>query len=605
MAAPGHTISATTNSETARQSILSTATVSDITWDRIHLAIDIEFAAAIGHGGAAQSSQPDMRRLGDGAQADYAAKMRADAEYALARNPDFGNSIDSGGVDLQFALVDRDRSHLVSPETTDGRHYRIAINITNFRNRAFVPNGSWRIFPVMDGVVGNPIAVDFDSMPDFAACSRNFLYNTNRNVFVVSFSLGEDDSHSELVFRTYALSRAGGKKKRTLPRIKFNRYFFSRKTRLKAIHSLYRFFRLVAIKPKPVVLFASEARSRLEGNLLAVYSRMVERELNNELRVTTHTAISGKRSIWQRLQQIRLLAHADIVVLDDYFPTLSSLPVTDTARVIQLWHAGVGFKSVGYSRFGEYGSPRMDNPHRYYTYAIAGSTSLRPVYAENFGIERQSVIATGLPRIDAFMDDNWIAKAKRAFQQQYPTCKGKRIILFAPTFRGRGMLDAHYDLSGFDFQKLYDICGKDKIFAFRMHHFVEDTVSIPPEYSDRLINLSGYEDGLGLLHSVDILITDYSSIFYEFSLLDRPMIFYAPDEKQYAAVRGFHWRFEDVAPGTICRTFADLMATLENEDFDMSSTRRFRQENFDYIDTNASDRVIDWLIKGPIPEDRI
>lgn len=63
-------------------------------------------------------------------------------------------------------------------------------------------------------------------------------------------------------------------------------------------------------------------------------------------------------------------------------------------------------------------------------------------------------------------------------------------------------------------------------------------------------------------------------------------------------VRGFHRDYDAVAPGKVCVTFDELLKSLQDEDFDLSKVEEFQQDNFDYVDTNSADRVIDWLVVG-------
>src|SRR5699024_8246478 len=97
--------------------------------------------------------------------------------------------------------------------------------------------------------------------------------------------------------------------------------------------------------------------------------------------------------------------------------------------------------------------PNLRNAHRLYSYAICGSQHLRDVYSEAFGIERESVFATGLPRIDGFLRDGRAEEVLAEFETEFPTTKNKRKILWAPTFRGRGSGDAHYDYDIIDFRR--------------------------------------------------------------------------------------------------------------------------------------------------------
>jgi CDP-ribitol ribitolphosphotransferase len=201
-----------------------------------------------------------------------------------------------------------------------------------------------------------------------------------------------------------------------------------------------------------------------------------------------------------------------------------------------------------------------------------------------------------LPRIDTFLNKERTQKVVAGFFEQYPNLDGKRIILFAPTFRGRGIEDAYYNYSCIDFGKLYEMCGETSVVLFRMHHFVTVPVPIPAEYADRLLDFESFPETNDLLHVADVLITDYSSVIYEFSLLDKPMLFYAHDKESYSAVHGFHRDYDATAPGKVCTTFDELVKALQNEDYDMSRLEAFRRENLDYVDTCSADRVIDWLI---------
>lgn len=347
---------------------------------------------------------------------------------------------------------------------------------------------------------------------------------------------------------------------------------------------------------RPRILFASEMRPAIAGNLLEIRDRMLGRGLDRvyDLHYSFRTldTVTPEGSTLLAME----FAAADIILIDDYFPMLNKVTLREDQRLIQVWHAGSGFKSVGYSRFGNYGSPRLTDTHRKYTFAICGSTHLVPVYAEVFGIPEEAVIPTGLPRIDSFLDPVRTAGVKAAFAAAYPDFTDKKRILFAPTFRGDSARTAFYDYSKLDFARLYELCGDEYVFLMRMHHFIAGAPPIPEEYADRIFDFSRFPNGNDLLHSVDILITDYSSILYEFSLLDRPMLFFAYDRDLYSATRGFHRDYDEMAPGKVCLTFDDLVNAIETQDYEQWKVERFREENFDHIDTDSSDRVIDQLI---------
>lgn len=489
----------------------------------------------------------------------------------------------------------------------EGRH-ELVLTITDFHQRRPIPDGTWRLVAEYEGRDLCAARFPLERVDILDEFTRAFLYMGNTENYTVTFGITEADVRPEFVVRTYRFYRnpvvantdsvrgfAGTVARRTLraardPRpVGFTIRFLSRLLR-----------RLVG-SPGNRILFASEMRSRLEGNLLRVRDRMIERGLDQTFDFTYSFRLPQSSSTLGTLKVIYLLATADIIIIDDYFGLLEYFYLPEKVKLIQLWHAGVGFKSIGYSRFGKYGSPKLHNAHRRYTYAIAGSDHLVDVYAEAFGVEKSAVIATGLPRIDTFLDAETAAAAVRGFEQAHPELSGKRIVLFAPTFRGRGIRDAYYDYDTIDFARWYDWCGDDTVVLFRMHHFVADPPPIPPQFRDRLIDASGFGDTNNLLQVADILITDYSSIIYEYALLRRPMLFYSYDREVYAATRGFHHDFATTAPGKVCDTFDELLRALRDQDFETEKVDAFVAQNFNYVDTGSADRVIDWLILGEPP----
>src|SRR5699024_9053796 len=105
-----------------------------------------------------------------------------------------------------------------------------------------------------------------------------------------------------------------------------------------------------------------------------------------------------------------------------------------------------------------------------------------------------------------------------------------------------------------------------------------------------------YPDTNDLMLISDVLITDYSSVIYEYSLLERPMIFFAYDLDTYSATRGMHKDYREAAPGNIATTFDELVELIRMPDLSNEMTKEFVKENFDYVDTHNSDRVLDSLI---------
>ena len=134
----------------------------------------------------------------------------------------------------------------------------------------------------------------------------------------------------------------------------------------------------------------------------------------------------------------------------------------------------------------------------------------------------------------------------------------------------------------------------------KMHPWVKKKPDIPDSCRDLIVDVGGemIED---LFQITDLLITDYSSALFEFSLLQKPMLFYAFDEKEYAKSRGFHRPYRENAPGKVVISFAELIEALRTEDFEAEKVADYVRDHFDRVDTGACDRVIDQLIEGRLP----
>jgi CDP-ribitol ribitolphosphotransferase / teichoic acid ribitol-phosphate polymerase len=291
-----------------------------------------------------------------------------------------------------------------------------------------------------------------------------------------------------------------------------------------------------------------------------------------------------------------------VIVIDDYQPIIYRIGVDPGVRIVQLWHASGAFKTVGYSRVGKPGGPDpFSRIHKNYTHAIVSSDLDVPFYAEAFGIPEANVVPTGIPRMDRFFDDDARAAGLAAARAAYPETEGRMTILFAPTFRGDGPWTASYDFARLDYAALHALAvEKDAVVIIRMHPFVTDPLAIPEALTDRLLDGSAAPiDVNDLLFAVDLLITDYSSIVFEYSTLGRPMLFFAYDLEEYIATRDFYVPFESFVPGRIVRTFPELLDAIRRDEYEIEKVAAFAARHFAHLDGGSTDRVIDQLIIAP------
>ena len=130
----------------------------------------------------------------------------------------------------------------------------------------------------------------------------------------------------------------------------------------------------------------------------------------------------------------------------------------------------------------------------------------------------------------------------------------------------------------------------------RLHPFVRSRTTIGPDLADFAIDVSDHPDINELMLVSDVLVTDYSSAIYEFSLLGRPMVFFAPDYEAYERERGFYFDYRTGVPGPIFETTEALAEYLRAGVFDIERVERFREASFDVADGDSATYVTDELI---------
>lgn len=360
-----------------------------------------------------------------------------------------------------------------------------------------------------------------------------------------------------------------------------------------------RFSSAVTAGRRPAILFTSSTRPQLGGNLAVVHDRMVERGLLRDVDVlfSFRPDLHGPWPLRERLRLPWLFGRARVVVLDDYHPSATLLDY-QRSWIVQLWHASGVVKTILYSRIGKPDGPDPWARHyKNYRYAIVGAEGDVPHFAEAFGLPEERVIPTGIPRMDRFFDEQARAAGRDAALAAHPEARGRFVILFAPTFRGVGA-GRSFDMGVLDYEALHALCvEKDAVFVIRLHPRLRNELRIPERLRDRLLDGSDVAtDAPDILFATDLLITDYSSIIFEFATLDRPMLFYAPDLETYREEVDFYEPYEDLVPGRIVHTMPELVDAIRRDDYGADRVPAFVERHLSHLDGRATDRVIDQLI---------
>ena len=494
----------------------------------------------------------------------------------------------------------------------EGDTYKLKINITNPGNGLCLPQGTYSMVICQKKRQMAKAEIAESLVKDMSSASRNFLYGGRAKVYSVTFYVTEGDEG--LPFIMYVL--AGGRTGISAPVVHAAKKGFHPKEQLKKKYSkinkplkvdmYWKYRKKYKHKSsKPVVMFMSEQSTSISTNLKAVKDRMLARGMDKDYIIVESyrsSVTNPRQGIKSWMDMLKKMAMSDFIFLDYHAPVLDWLILDKDTTLVQLWHAGAGFKSSGYSRWGHIGCPAPYSCHRQYKYGISGSKNIAHFFSEVWGINDSQVLPTGMPRIDEYLDEAYRAKKTKELYDKYPMCKDKKVILFAPTYRGTNKANAHYPYELIDFEQLYKLCGDEYVVLFKMHPWVASEVPIADKYRDRFVDVGRYPNINDLFYITELLITDYSSNIFEYSLMKKPMLFFAFDKIQYSFSRGFHRAYEQSAPGKVCATFDEVLKAIAEKDFEYPKVEEYVEKHFDYIDSHASDRVIDWIILGQLPE---
>lgn len=347
---------------------------------------------------------------------------------------------------------------------------------------------------------------------------------------------------------------------------------------------------------KDKIIFVSESHHELDGNLKAIFDALSDSNLELKVHMASEKFnLNGKLRLWNDLTS------AKYILLDDFYSLISSLHVRKNQEIIQLWHGSGAYKKFGYSRrnTGDSSVIKFHRGYKKYTKVIVSSEYVRPYYAEAFGVDLDKIYATGCPRTDILYSE-YNEKVKSKVIQEFPQFKEKKIVLFAPTYRGSRVADAYYDFDEADIDEVIRQLGEDYIVAVRWHRALYDNIKkgrVIAKYCNHAIDVSAYEDVNDLLIAADVLVTDYSSIIFDYALLNKPIVYFTYDEESYAYNRGLYESFDNYVYGAVAKNRDELIRAIKNEYLDIDKRKEFINKFMSSCDGDATERTINLILE--------
>lgn len=260
--------------------------------------------------------------------------------------------------------------------------------------------------------------------------------------------------------------------------------------------------------------------------------------------------------------------------------------------LIQLWH-GTPLKSLEEVRGGKLIVRILrfifvSYLGREYDYIISATENNTEIYSKIFDIDKKRVVILGQPRNDQLFRDYDVSFFRRNHLE------GKKIFLYAPTWR-KDHLDLFEDYY-FDFLAMENFLkGSNSALLLKSHPGSKKLKT--PEDGNNIITYEG--DSYKIMNKVDVLLTDYSSIYFDFLLLNRPIIFTPFDLEKYIDSTSLYYEYNDVTPGIKARNWIEVISSLEKiiEGGDAYADRRniINSKFNKFKDANNCQRVVDFI----------
>lgn len=353
---------------------------------------------------------------------------------------------------------------------------------------------------------------------------------------------------------------------------------------------VYDYYKITTkIDNKSVFLF-SVSRKDLSGNLLFIYNQIKDSEFNVKICLENDLTTTN--------QILKIMACSKFTVIDDYTKMVYPLKIRKDTKLIQVWHSTGAFKRMGFSRIGRKGSTvRTSLTHKNYTDVIVSGSGVIGNFSEAFGMGSERIHPIGVPRTDIFFDNVYKNKTIKSLEKKYPKIKNKKLILFAPTFRGETRNDAYYPSEYLDVRKILDEIADDYILGIKLHPFIKNKFEVDIDLKSRIIDFSSEREINDLLFITNILITDYSSVIFEYAFLKKPIIFFAPDLKQYISDRDFFYDYEEYLYGPVAKNMDELIKCINKCEINYNKLDSFYNKFLNGCDGYASKRFVDLILR--------
>lgn len=350
-----------------------------------------------------------------------------------------------------------------------------------------------------------------------------------------------------------------------------------------------------------------QPRTGLNQSFKYIYNRIKEDYPYEPVLYEFHfNEVSSAEHYINSLDFVRASATAKAVMLHESSAYITYIKFRPETKVIQLWHGCGIIKHLGLSNADKPGFKKMSTfeefpEHSNYDLVTIASDELKWVFEEFMGRKKGDPVlqAIGVSRTDEFFDPEYVKNCYDKLHSIIPASKDKKVILYAPTYRGKGI--GRVAPRELDVAKFAEKLSDDYILIIKQHQTAKNLPEIPEENRDSFAYDMTRGKGMDineLMTVADICISDYSSVVFEFSLFERPIIFFMYDLEDYSDSRGMYYTYEELAEcGPICKTNEEVIDYIAHVDerFDKEKVTEFKNRFMSACDGHATERIMNFI----------
>jgi teichoic acid glycerol-phosphate primase len=298
------------------------------------------------------------------------------------------------------------------------------------------------------------------------------------------------------------------------------------------------------------------------------------------------------------IKSIYHLATSKIIFVDNYFAFLAVTDFKKDVECIQLWHASGALKKFGLEDQSvafrnKRSHERFLKVYGKFHKVVVGSDIMANIFMKSFNLSKDNILRMGIPRTDFFYDEKAQNQIVDKLIKENKALKRKKKVLYAPTYRDN-QLD-HFELN-LEIDQMVKELGEDYVILLRLHPAIKKTVDYEKLYPGFVYDYSSSKYDINeLLIIANYLITDYSSIPYEFSLLNKPMIFFAYDLESYKRERGLMEGYEETVPGPVVKTTSEIIELIKKNQFNLELLRDYADKWNKYSTGKSSRNLVRYV----------